>query len=531
MDPERTPVVVAAAQLTARGRDDGGADTPAGAAEMAIEVSAAALDAASGRLAGAINRVSVVNILARSGGPAPATGIARALDLRNASRCETTTVGGCRPQWLIQRAAADIAAGRLEATLIAGAEAVRSGRLRGQRDGDSNTGGGRRARSGGSARSGAGAETAGAAGAEAEPEPEADPVIGGDRLGCSEQEIAAGLYVPIHVYPLFESALAARAGRSPAEQRRVAAEVMAPFTARAAANPRAWFPIERTPSELATPTESNRLVAEPYTKLLTAFLGASQAAAVVVTSLAVARTLGLAEGAMFVRSSATADEVWFPSARPDLSASPAAGAVARAALGAAGLGLDELDHLDIYSCFPCAVEMSAAANGIALDDKRGLTVTGGLPYFGGPGNNYVTHSVATLFEILRERPGTALATAVSWFMTKHAAGCYSSFPGEHGFAVGDTSDEQERINASEVAVVGAGDLVEPQVAVVDAATVIYGRAGEVISAPVVASLGDRRRVVAVAAAADLTPLAGTSLVGEKVEVAAEQGQAPRFRIP
>jgi acetyl-CoA C-acetyltransferase len=517
VNPERTPVVVAAAQLTARSPDGDATGRPAGAAEMAVEVAASALGDASGRLASAISRVSVVNILARSGGPAPASSIARALGLRNVTRCETTTVGGCMPQWLIQRAATDIAAGRLDATLIAGAEAVRAGKFRGHRDD-------KRSRTSPTDRPNTVTES------EPETEPDPDPVIGDDRLGCSEQEIAAGLFVPIHVYPLFESALAARAGRSPGEQRRFAAEVMAPFTTRAARNPHAWFPVERTADELATPAASNRLVAEPYTKLLTAFLGASQASAVVVTSLGLARSLGLAEGAMFVRSSASLDDVWFPSARPDLSSSPAAGGAVRATLEAAGIGLHELDHLDLYSCFPCAVEMSAAAAGIALDDERGLTVTGGLPYFGGPGNNYVTHSVATLFELLRERPGTALATAVSWFMTKHAAGCYSSFPGEQGFAVGDTSDEQTRIDSSAVAVLRAGESLEPQEAVVEAGTVIYGPGGDVVSAPVVASLPDRRRVVAVAAAEDLSPLAGQSLVGEKVEVAAEQGQAPRFRI-
>lgn len=500
MDPERTPVVVAAAQLTARERD-------IGAAELAIEASAAALGKLLPKL---IDRVSVVNILARSGGPAPASAIVQGLGLPNVSRAETTTVGGCTPQWLIGRAASDIAAGRLGATLIAGAEAVRSGRLRGTRKDDDRPRGDDQAE-------------------DADVKP--DEVIGDDRIGCSEQEISAGLYVPIYVYPLFESALAAKAGRSLSEQRRYAAEVMAPFTAVAAANADAWFPVVRTVDELATPNESNRLVAEPYTKLLTAFLGATQAAAVVVTSLAIARSHGLDGGAMFVRSSATADDVWFPSARPDLSTSPAAGAAVRAALAAAGTGLEDIDYFDIYSCFPCAVQMAAAAAGIEVDDERGLTVTGGLPYFGGPGNNYVTHSVARLFELLRERPGTALATGVSWYMTKHAAGCYSSLPPPDGFSVGDTTAEQERIDSSALEVVPAGWGLDRQVAVVDAGTVIYGREGEVVSAPVVASLPDRRRVVAVAKADQLESLAGASLVGEKLEVAADQGQAPRFRIP
>jgi acetyl-CoA C-acetyltransferase len=502
VDAERTPVIVAAAQLSDQER-------ACGAADLAKQVAASALAASPG-LAGAVERVSVVNILARSGGAAPASVIASELGLRNAVRCETTTVGGCAPLHLLGRASADIVAGRLQATLIVGAEAVRAGRLRGQ-SGPRLTPTPTRAPE-----------------AEPEPEPDPDPVIGDDRLGSSPEEIAAGLYIPVYIYPLFESALAARAGRFPAEQRRFAAEVMAPFTAVAARNPHAWFPIERSPAELATPSPSNRLVAEPYTKLLTAFLGGSQASALVVTSLAVARSLGLAEGAVAVRSVASADDVWYPSARPDFGASPAAGAAIGAALAAAGFGLDDLDHLDIYSCFPSAVQMAAAAAGLDLDDERGLTVTGGLPYFGGPGNNYATHSLASLFELLRERPGTGLVTSVSWFMTKHAAACLSSLAGDSGgFVAGDTAGEQDRIDSAALPVVPAGEALAGEGALVVAGTVIYDRTGGVSGAPVIATLDDGRRVVAAAHSDDLAGLAGVSLVGHRVDVL---GDPPTFRV-
>lgn len=491
MDPDRTPVVVAAAQLTDH-------DRSLGAAELATRAAADALSGSPG-LARTIERVSVVNILARSGGAAPASTIASALGLQNATRCETTTVGGCSPLWLLGRAAADIAAGRLGAALIAGAEAVRSGRLRGQT----------------------------APSPSPTPELEADPVIGDDRLGSSPAEIAASLYVPVYVYPLFEGALAARAGRSPSEQRQFVADLMAPFTAVAARDPHAWFRERRSAAELATPLPSNRLVAEPYTKLLTAFLGVSQAAALVVTSLAVARSLGLDEGAMLVRSVATADDAWFPSTRPDLASSPAAGAAIHAALAAADLGLDDIDHLDIYSCFPCAVQMSAAAAGIALDDPRGLTITGGLPYFGGPGNNYSTHAVAKLLDVLRDRRGTGLVTSVSWFMTKHAAATFSTLYGDAGFAPGDTGAEQKRIDALALAVVEPTEVLERQPALVEAGTVIYGRDGDVSSAPIFGRLDDGRRVVALAHVDELTALAGVSLVGQTVEVS---GDPPVFHL-
>ena len=67
--------------------------------------------------------------------------------------------------------------------------------------------------------------------------------------------------------------------------------------------------------------------------------------------------------------------------------------------------------------------------GIAADDPRPLTVTGGLPYFGGPGNNYVTHSIASMVETLRADPGSlGLVTANGWYVTKHSIGIYSTDP-------------------------------------------------------------------------------------------------------
>lgn len=493
MDPERTPVVVAAGQLVDHDRELGALELAVRAAELALS--------ASPKLPGVVDRVSAVNILARSGGPSPAEDVAGELRLRPAC-CETSTVGGNAPQWLVQRAAADVAAGRIGACLVTGGEAVRTGRLRPPRDDR---------------------PLSADSGTERPPA----PLVGDDRPGSSGEELAVGLSIPAAVYPLVESALAARAGRPPADQRAFLGELLAPFTAVAAEHPQAWFRQQRSASEIATPSPDNRLVAEPYTKRMTAFLGGSHGAALVVTSLAVARSLGLDDGAMFVRSSATAADVWFPSARPDLGASPAIAAAGAAALEAGGVGLDELSFLDLYSCFPSAVQIGAAALGVALDDPRGLTVTGGLPYFGGPGSNYSTHAIATVLELLRERGGHALVTALGWYVTKHAVGCYSATPPPAGFRVGDTAEEQERIDASALPVVEGSEVLEGAGAVVDGGTVVYGREGEVVAAPVVATLDDGRRVAAAADTRELAGLAGTTLVGRRVVV---DGAPPRYRV-
>ncbi len=500
---DRIPVVVAAGQVTSR-------DTAeiVSALDLAERAARAALDEVPG-LAARIDRVSVVNIMSRVG-PAPASRLAARLGIEPAVR-EHTAVGGNTPQWLVNRAAAAIAAGELEATLIAGAEAMRSGRELRNRGEAGSAGGG-----------GSGDEPDGRTGAGP------DPVVGDDRSGISTAETNAGMVIPSVIYPMFESVIAHRAGRSFAEHRAVLGRIMAPFTEVAAKHPHAWFPEARTPEEIAEPGSDNRMVAEPYTKRMNAVLNVDQGAAVIVCSLAAARAAGVADRAVFVWSGAEANEVWFPTARPDLGASTGIEAAGRAAFEAAGIGPDDLALIDLYSCFPVAVEMGAAALGLALDDPRGLTVTGGLPYFGGPGNNYVTHSIATLTDRLRSEGGIGLATALGWYVTKHAVGIYGAEPPPRGFSRPDTSAAQAAIDATALEVAEAVDDGGVP-ATVEAATVVHDRTEAVSAAPVIARLDDGRRVAAMCAAPadELASLAGVNLVGQRVAVA---GSPPRYRL-
>ena len=122
---------------------------------------------------------------------------------------------------------------------------------------------------------------------------------------------------PVHIYPLFESVVAARAGRDASEHRRAMGVLLAPFTDVAAANPYAWFREVRSPGDIADPAPDNRIVSEPYTKRMCAFLGSDQGAALVVCSLAAARRAGIADRAVFIWSGAEATDVRFPTARPD----------------------------------------------------------------------------------------------------------------------------------------------------------------------------------------------------------------------
>ncbi len=502
VDPALVPVVLTSGQCLSRDEVVGPVDLMARAAELAFD----RVPAARSR----VDRISVVDIMTRTG-PAPARQLAGRLGCGRAAT-EVTTVGGNSPQWLVNRAASEIAAGRLSMTLIAGAEAIRSGRAR---------------------------RAAGLPRPELAEDGPPDPVVGDGEPGVGPAEGAAGLAVPIQLYPILDSALASRRGQSTAARRAAIGALLAPFTAVAARHPVAWFPTELAPERIATPAPDNRVVAEPYTKLMTAFLGSDQGAALVVCSLAEARRAGAADDAVFIWAGADARDVRFPVERPDLAASPGIAAVGRALFSAAGaaggrpVGIDDVAALDLYSCFPVAVELGAAALGVSPDDSRGLTVTGGLPYFGGPGNNYTTHAVATLCDRLHalDRGGGALglATGLGWFVTKHSAGLYGTAPPDGGYRRGDTSADQREIDATALATTTAVDGAEP--AVVVGATVLRDRDGSPTGAPLFAELAGGTRVAATPADDAVLAAAGdgdvAALVGTVVTVA---GAPPRYRL-
>ncbi len=509
MDEDRIPVIASSGQVLER-------DELVSAIELARRAAGLAFDGSPG-LRSAIDQLSLVNIL----GKAPrngATMLARSLGL-SPSRCEYTTIGGNTPQWLVTRAASAIERGELRGALIVGAEAMRSQKA-------------------GGAPYGRGFPHAETSGEDGSKETEGDLVVGDDRPGLSASESAIGLVLPAHIYPMFESVMARTAGRSYAEQRATIGRLMAPFTEVAAGNAQAWFPTKRSAEEIATPGPDNRIVAEPYTKLMSAFLGSDQAAAIVVTSLAAARAAGVADSAIFICSGADASDVWFPSARPDPGVSPGIRAAGTHALEAAGIGLDDVSLIDFYSCFPSAVEMAIEALGLSEDDSRGFTVTGGLPYFGGPGNNYTTHAIATMASELHQSRaasggtgGTAfgLVSGLGWYATKHSYGVYATTPPPGGFKVGDTSSDQAAIDATEVPVRSGesvdGDLLRS--AVVVAGTVVYDRNGDPVSAPVFARLADGSHVVAKAHGEEMAHLAGADLVGREIAI---EGQPYSYHV-
>jgi acetyl-CoA C-acetyltransferase len=405
MDWTRVPVLVGGGQVTNREEDPGAAPDPFALMEDAARRAAADTGAAdpASVLAQLTHCFMVHSLSLRHGDPAPE--LARRLGARSAeARC--SGMGGSIPQWLVNRAAELVAAGGQPRVLIAGAEALatrrRARKLGVELDWPSSEGW-----------------------------PETWPPLEPD-LGVHPVERAHGLVQATTMYALVESAVAHGAGEGPATHSRAIGDLMARFNAVAVANPVSWFPTARDAAEIMTVTADNRLIYFPYPKYVNAVMDVDMGAAIIVTDAATARSWGLgADDVAYLSGWADAHDIWYLSERPVLHRSPALAECARRALDSVGVTMDEVEGLDLYACFPSSVEVARDSFDIAPDDPRPLTLTGGLPYHGGPGSNYVTHSIANTLAWLRAGRGEhALVHGNGYYLTKHSVGLYSRRPPE-----------------------------------------------------------------------------------------------------
>jgi acetyl-CoA C-acetyltransferase len=426
-----TPVLIGAGQFTYRGPPEA-SPSPLKMIKIAAERAAADAGLAPGAMS-RLDALAVVGFTVDAGGalqrlPFPRLTnppLALAGELGASPRyAPYTYMGGNTPQQLVNALCARIAAGESDFALAVGAEFLGSLRKR---------------------------LAAGSSFDDFETDPDApEPERFGDgRPGVTPQEAAHWLNAPINTYPLFENAFRAHQGRSIAEHQRQLGALFAPFTKVAAANPEAWFPVERSAEELVTVNDRNRMVGFPYPKYLNAIMDVDQSAGVLITSVRKARELGVPEDRfVFLHGCADAADLWYPLERQNYYSSPAIRLTGRQALDMAGAELSDIDFIDLYSCFPVAVEVAATELGLSLDDPRGFTVTGGLPYAGGPGNNYAMHSIAVMLRKLREKRGAkGLVTANGWFLTKQAVGVYSTDPVEGRWERQDPHVIQAEIDA------------------------------------------------------------------------------------
>ncbi|MFL6160546.1 MAG: enoyl-CoA hydratase-related protein [Marmoricola sp.] len=336
-------------------------------------------------------------------------------------RCIYAITGGQSPQQLVTELAGEIAAGRTRTALVVSAEAI---------------------------------STVLSLAATADPPDFTEP---GERPEEDRGAGLAGVITRTHVahgltdaptqYGLFENARRTRLGQSRAEQAADMGAWFAPFTEVAAANPHADVRQVRSAEDLLTVTASNRVIADPYPKAVVAREKVNQAAAVVITSEEVAERLGVPrEQWVYLRGHSDLRDRDLL-LRGDLSRSEPAETALSAALEMAGIGLDDVAAFDLYSCFPIAVSAVADGLGLRADDPRRLTVTGGLPFFGGPGNGYSLHAIVEVVDRCRTTPGSwGVVGANGGMLSKYSAGVYSTVAG--AWQTGDDAALQAQLDAA-----------------------------------------------------------------------------------
>ncbi|MBN1365948.1 MAG: acetyl-CoA acetyltransferase [Syntrophaceae bacterium] len=454
------PVIVGVGQITNRSEDNKNALHPLQLAKMAIDASVE--DSQCSGILSHIDMISVVNIFSWTYED-PASLLCEMLAVKPRV-AEYTTIGGNTPQWLVNRAAKKIVRGEIEMALICGAEAMHT------------VSSARKANF-----------------ILPWHYPKSNPaMVGDDRFGSSPVEIMHGASLPINVYPLFESALRAEHGFSIEDHKKFLADFCAGFSKIAAKNPLAWFKEEKDAQEIEIVTPVNRMIGFPYTKYMNPIINVNQAAAIIITSNEVARKLSISKDKwVYLHAGYDATDKWFISDRVSYTFSPAIKETVGAALESAKLNINEIDFFDLYSCFPCAPVIAAKSIGLNLNKLPPLTITGGLPYFGGAGNNYSLHAIAHAVERLRVSPEEfGLITALGWYITKHSAGIYSGREPQYPYCSDQYENIQNRIDGMQ----GPEQAEGPEgTAVVETYTVIHDRHGDPEYSIVIARLENGKR--------------------------------------
>jgi len=457
IDP-RTPVLVGSGQFLNHAATTADAIEPADLMARAIELAAADAGLAS---VPDPDSIRVVSLLTWKYGD-PALIVAQRLGL-SPRETAVTANGGNSAQSLVNTTAKEILAGDVDLVILTGGEAWRS-RGRARKEGHDFTW-------------------------EKAPEGAVPRLIGEDLVMNHPAERARGIVMPVQVYPMFETAVRAAAGESVDEHLVKVSELWARFSAVAAGNPNAWLRDAKSAEEIRTPGPKNRMIGLPYTKYMNSNNDVDMAAALIMCSAERARSLGIAEDRwVFPVSGSDCHEHQFISNRWSFSETPAIELGGRLALEMAALTIDDVDLVDLYSCFPSAVQLGAKSLGLGLD--RQLTRTGGLSFAGGPWNNYPMHGIATVMNELRDGAGTnGLVWANGGYTTKHAFGVYSTTPPAKPFQHAYPQDQIDALPGRELA--EAHDAAGP--VTIEAYSVMHSRDGAPETALASCLLADGRR--------------------------------------
>jgi acetyl-CoA C-acetyltransferase len=300
---------------------------------------------------------------------------------------------------------------------------------------------------------------------------EPDFQMGPELRMVHDAELARKVVQPITMYPIFENAIRYARGESIAEHRERVSRMWAGFNAVAVDNPHAWIREPMDAKTIAEASPTNRMLGFPYTLLMNSNDKVDMAAALILCSAEAAERYGVPRDRwVFLHAGTDAHDHLLVSNRDNLHSSPAIRVAGRRALELAGTSAQEIDHVDLYSCFPSAVQVSAAE--LELPEGRPLTVTGGLTFGGGPLNNYTMHGIARMGEVLRDDPGRkGLCSANGGFLTKHAFGVYSTEPPAEGFRYESCQEQADAFPSRDAVVDHEGE------ATLEAYTVMFGGDG------------------------------------------------------
>lgn len=437
LPPPRTPVIVGAGQVTRRDRDAEPIALMSACAELALD------DAGAPGLRDRVDAVRVVwgvwpyrdpgrLVADRIGAPA--------------ARTTLTTVGGNQVYDLVIDTAARIERGELDVAVICAAESLRT----------------RRADKAAGRRSEYLPEREGAA---------PDEVLGSDTALSTPDEERFGVTIPTTFYAMAETAIRHRTGESPADHRARIAELWAGASRVAATFPGAWLGTPVTAEQVTTVTDRNRPVAAPYPKLMVSNLDVDQGGAIVMCSAEAATAAGVPRDRwVFPHAGASAHDHWFVTNRWAFDESPAMRLTGSTALGLAGVAHDDCELIDLYSCFPSAVQV--AQRELGVDPARPFTITGGLTFGGGPLNCYCILPLTRSVELLRAGAQRAFLTGNGGWFTKHSALVLAAEPANAGFRTTPVQAEVDALPSRPT----ASD--RPPHATLETYTVTYGRTGE-----------------------------------------------------
>ncbi|MFM7028660.1 MAG: acetyl-CoA acetyltransferase [Chakrabartia sp.] len=331
-----------------------------------------------------------------------------------------------------------------------------------------------------------------------------------------------GLVAPTDLYPLYENATRAAWGQSLAEAQAESGEIWAGMSAVAAGNDHAWIRTALSADQITSADADNRPIAFPYQKRMVANSSVNQGAGFIVTSLALARAAGVPEARIIHVGMGAAAHETHNMLKRDQYVEPAGMVVTiEETLKRNHLSVAQIDHVELYSCFPCVPKMARRILGWPVN--KPITAFGGLTFGGGPIGNYMSHAIASMVDALRDKRGTALLFANGGYAT-HFHGIVLSadplpeahFP--HDYDVNALADARR-------GPVPDTDEGYEGVATIESYTVFYNRDASVRFGTIIARTPQNARVLARVDAEDAGMIA--MLTDGRIEPVGQTGQTTK----